>query len=235
LLPAESLRISIALLLLPSLKLAVSIGFAAAFISGLTSSVGLGFSEELLSDCFSGLADMDLSELGIEQNNNPRNYKLAWDYAQSTMKLVNESTSILNTKLNTLLGFNGILLRFALDLKGLNINVFGLPCYSCLALKIGVCVFSITSLLFIAWGLKTGRSGITVHVSDLLQRQWYYCDEENTYLYLTKTLRDGIEDLRQYRDKKAGAFDKSLTFLILAAVCLAINIILSSFAIEPKS
>jgi len=177
---------------------------------------------------------MDLSESSIEQNNNPPNYKLAWDYAQSIMKLVNESTSLLNTKLNTLLGFNGILLRFALDLKGLNITVSGLPCYLCLVLKIGVCVFSIGSLLFIAWGLRTGKSGVTVNVSDLLQRQWYYCDEENTYLYLTKTLRDGIEDLRQYRDKKAGAFDKSLTFLILAVVCLAINIILSSFGIEPQ-
>jgi hypothetical protein len=177
---------------------------------------------------------MDLSELGIEQEHNPRNYKLAWEYAQSIMKLVNESTSILNTKLSTLLGFNGLLLRFALDLKGLNITVFELPCYSCLVLKIGVCVFSIASLLFIAKGLKTGKSGITVHVTDLLQRQWYYCDEENTYLYLTKTLRDGIEDLRENRDKKAGAFDKALTFLILAAICLAFNIILSSFGIEPQ-
>ena len=177
---------------------------------------------------------MELSELDIEQKHNPRNYKLAWEYAQSTMKLVNESTTILNTKLSTLLGFNGLLLRFALDLKGLNITVSGLTCYSCLVLKIGVCVFSITSLLFIAWGLRTGRSGSTVHVTTLLQRQWYYCEEENIYLHLTKTLRDGIEDLRQFRDKKAGAFDKSLILLILAVVCLALNIILSAFGIEPK-
>ena len=171
--------------------------------------------------------------MDVEQNNNPRNYKLAWDYAQSTMKLANESTSILNTKLNTLLGFNGILLRFALDLKGLNITILGRPCYSCLVLKIGVCIFSIASLLFIAWRLKTGKAGSTVNPSELLQHQWYYCDEEDTYLHLTKTLRDGIEDLRQYRDKKAGAFDKGLTFLVLADICLAINIILSSFGIEP--
>ena len=175
---------------------------------------------------------MDLKS-SIEQNNDPKNYELAWEYSQAVLQLVHKSIDTLTTKLNTLLGFNGLLLRFALDLKGLNIDVLRLPCYSCLVLKIGVCIFSITSLLFIAQGLKTGKSGKIVDPSELLQRQWYYCDEENTYLYLTKTLRDGIEDLRQYRDKKAGAFDKSLTFLIFAAICLAINIILSSFGIEP--
>ena len=97
-----------------------------------------------------------------------------------------------------------------------------------------MCLFSITSIFFIVWGLKRGTAGYTVHPSELLQRQWYYCDEENTYLYLTKTLRDGIEDLRQFRDKKTKAFDKSLIFLILAVVCLAINIVLSSFGVEPK-
>jgi hypothetical protein len=178
---------------------------------------------------------MSIPESSVEQNNNPRNYKLAWDYAQSTMKLVNESISILNTKLNTLLGFNGILLRFALDLKGKNLIVEGFPCYSCLTLKICVCLFSITSIFFIAVGLKRGKAGYTVHPSELLQRQWYYCDEENTYLYLTKTLRNGIDDLRQFRDTKAKAFDKALTFLIFAAISLAMNIILSAFGIEPKT
>jgi hypothetical protein len=173
---------------------------------------------------------MNYSELNTDQqSNDPRNYKLAWDYTQSVMKLVNESINILNTKLNTLLGFNGILLRFALDLKGKDIMLSGSPCYSCLIFKIGVCIFSVASVLLIAWGLKTGKSGMTVHPRELLQHQWYYCDEEDTYLHLTKTLRDGIEDLRQYRDTKAKAFDTALTLLIISAMCLSINIVLASF------
>lgn len=63
------------------------------------------------------------------------NTNLVYEYTESLFKAINDSLDRLDSKIATVIALSGLILRFTLDLPGLN-SLEEMPCYSCLILKV---------------------------------------------------------------------------------------------------
>ena len=167
------------------------------------------------------------------------NIKLIYEYAEQALKDLDSSSSVLNTKLGAVLGFDVTCLRFSSDLPAksciiqmANIDA-SLICYSCFLLKIFTCLALLCSLFFGWSGFKAKTTGIIILPEELIEK----CIDisEDYYRHsIIKILNQSIQEVASARDETAKKLNRSVFFLLIAATLTAIDVILASI-IEVSS
>ncbi len=149
------------------------------------------------------------------------------------MEAVSQSINVLNTKLTTIIGFGGVLLKFAVDLPDASL-VFGIPgqstklgCLSCLILKITVCLLSTISICLAAIGLLAKEGGGIVRPRKLL-KEWLYEPDERCRLFIARTWRNAIEELDVLRADKARRLNQAILALSFASATFALDVIVAA-------
>jgi len=165
----------------------------------------------------------------IPQTEKHSNIKLIYGYTEYRLKLANDSLNALNTKLGSIIAFSGAAIGFSINLpnKGFGVVDGQLICYSCLVLKILVCLCLVISICISMMGFYP-KAGGGMTPPRLLMSENYYNSEEDCRLVITKTWLDTLDEFESMRDTKAEYVKKAIFALGGAAILAAINIMLAS-------
>lgn len=183
---------------------------------------------EPCEDCPCWLSDMENSS-ETPQVPEHSNIKLIYSYTEYRLKLVNDSLNALNTKLGSIIAFSGAAIGFSINLpnKGFGIITEQFTCYSCLILKILVCLCLVIAICISMAGFYP-KAGAGMTPPRLLMDNNYYGSEEECRLVITKTWLETLDELEHMRDIKAEYLKKAIFALGGAAILAAIDIILAS-------
>ena len=158
------------------------------------------------------------------------NIKLIYSYTEYRLKLANDSISALNTKLGSIIAFSGASIGFSINLPNKAFIVNSTDqyiCYSCLSLKILVCLLLVLAVSTSVLGFIPQAGGGMTPPSLLMQEN-YGDSDENCRLIITKTWIEALEELELLRDDKAELVKRAI-FALGAAACLAaFSVILAS-------
>jgi hypothetical protein len=157
----------------------------------------------------------DMSGEGQEGNN----LEVIQRYTESVHKTIADSISALDTKLTTVIGFSGVLIRFTNDLSICN-NWF-------VAVKITVCLLLIASVIFSAIGLAPRSSGAIVTPREL-REDFYYGKNEECRRYITDNLITAIEQMEKFRSRKRHWLFYGILFLTIGTVIFGLDIAIGS-------
>ncbi|NET00360.1 MAG: hypothetical protein F6K61_07210 [Sphaerospermopsis sp. SIO1G1] len=149
------------------------------------------------------------------------NTKLAYEYTESLLKDVNKSIDSLNTKMTTVIGFSGLLLRFSADLSD---NSY------CLYIKIAICVLLAIDICLCIIGLMPSPCGDVVSPEDLLDREWYYKSDERCRHYIASAWKGAIKQLELQARNKRECLRYAMLSLGLSIILFAISIIMEAIA-----
>ncbi|NJL55793.1 hypothetical protein HC928_11815 [bacterium] len=160
---------------------------------------------------------------------------LIFKNAQQSVKELDDSSNILNTKLSAVTGFSIILIKFVGDLpdQSLMINTPStgpsIYCYSCLIFKILSLFLLVTSTLISLRALlpKKGNDQI-ISPAEQVEKCLDLSADEYKLLFIEQYDRD-IESLVELRDWKARRLNWSGEALVASAVFSALDILLANF------
>jgi hypothetical protein len=161
-----------------------------------------------------------------EQNYKP-NSRLFYTYTESAIKLLNDSINALNSKLSTVIGFAGVLLRFGVDLPG-NIPIGDTQCLSCLILKVASITFAFLSILTAILGFLPQTVGTMAYPEDLLVDEYFEDTEENNRIRIVKTWLIGYQLILDSIDTKSAGLKHASIFLLFAAAAYALDSVIAS-------
>lgn len=154
------------------------------------------------------------------------NLDLIYEYTGSILKAVNDDTNTINAKLGTVIAFNGVLIRVAMDLPDRTLIINRLPCYTCLIIKVLVFSLLIASVWVSTSGLLTpGASSSVVKPSELLEN-WYGEESEVCKLFILKGLSQAVEGLDEERERKAKQLRRAIQLLATTVTLFAIGSLL---------
>lgn len=159
------------------------------------------------------------------------NIALIYNYTEYRIKLVNDSLNALNTKLGSILAFSGVAIGFSINLPNepfLLSSAEQYVCYSCLILKILVCL-ALGSAIFISTIGFYPQAGGGMTPPNILMEEYYEDSDESCRLVIVKTWLEALEELETMRDSKSEYVKKAVFALGGAAILAAINIMLASF------
>lgn len=153
--------------------------------------------------------------------------ELVSHYIEHSYKATTDSLNSLNTRLTTLIGFSGILLRFTIDLPEVIIHDFQLTPI----IKIIVSITLFIVILSLIMGLSPKASGSPYTGQELLDK----LSQKNTHDECTRFIilhRDKtIEDIDELRLQKTNNLKTSNRLIIIISIFLfALDIILNSCA-----
>ncbi len=162
------------------------------------------------------MAELDEESSDVNNlNNSTNNLDLIYEYTASILKAFDEDTKAINAKLGTIIAFNGVLIRISMDLPDQLTKIRGIPCYSCLIIKIVIFFLLICSIWISITGLKTRPSYSIVRPGELLDN-WYAVDSEICKIFIVKGLREAVEGVDRERAEKSNQLNRSLTSLAIA-------------------
>jgi hypothetical protein len=183
---------------------------------------------ELCEDCPCLFSDME-NFPEIPQVSEQSNIKLIYNYTEYRLKLANDSLNSLNAKLGSIIAFSGAAIGFSINLpnQGFGSTTEQLICYSCLILKILVCLSLIVAVCISMTGFYP-QAGGGMTPPHILMDEYYYDSEENCRLVIAKTWLETLDELESMRDTKARFVKKAIFALGGAAILAATDIILAS-------
>jgi hypothetical protein len=150
--------------------------------------------------------------------------ELVSHYIEHSYKATTDSLNSLNTRLTTLIGFSGILLRFTIDLPEVIIHDFQLTP----VIKIIVSIILFLVILFLIIGLFPKASGAPYTGQELLDK----LSQKDTYNECVKFIilhRDKtIEDIDKLRFQKTNNLKISNILIVISIFLFALDIVLSS-------
>ncbi|MBD1904083.1 hypothetical protein H6F53_01000 [Trichocoleus sp. FACHB-832] len=158
------------------------------------------------------------------------NISLIYSYTEYRIKLANDSINVLNTKLSSVLGFSATSIVFSINLPNqafIPNPSYSYLCYSCLIIKIAVCVFLAVTIFICVKGLIPKSLG-AMTPPEILMNEYYYDTDENCKLVITKTWIEALKEFEMLRDEKAKIANIAITALCGAALLAACSIILAS-------
>lgn len=157
------------------------------------------------------------------------NIKLIYTYTEYRLKLANDSLNALNTKLGSIIAFSGAAIGFSINLPNRQFSIVTeqLTCYSCLILKIFVCLCLAMAICISMIGFYP-QAGGGMTPPNILMDEYYYDSEENCQLVITKTWLESLKELELMRDTKAEFVKKAIFALGGAALLAATDVILAS-------
>lgn len=164
-----------------------------------------------------------------DDTDDSNNLDLIYEYTNSILQAVSADTNTINTKLGTVIAFDGILVRTAMDLPDHLLKINSYPCYSCLLIKVLVFSLLIISIWFGIRGLTTRPFASVVRPGELLDN-WYREDSEICKIFILKGLRQAVEGLDRERSEKSRALNRALILLALAASLYGIGALIPSLS-----
>ena len=152
--------------------------------------------------------------------------ELVSHYIEHSYKATTDSLSSLNTRLTTLIGFSGILLRFTIDLPEVVIYDFQLTP----VIKTIVSIILFLVILFLIMGLFPKASGSPYTGQELLDKlsQKNTCNECVKFIILHRD--ETIEDIDKLRLQKTSNLKISNILIVISIFLFALDIALSSCA-----
>jgi hypothetical protein len=157
------------------------------------------------------------------------NIKLIYSYTEYRLKLANDSLNALNTKLGSIIAFSGVAIGFSINLPNKQFGIATEPfiCYSCLILKILVCLCLVMAICISMAGFYP-KAGGGMTPPRILMNEYFYDSGENCRLVITKTWLETLDELESMRDTKAEYLKKAIFALGGAAILAAMDISLAS-------
>lgn len=146
------------------------------------------------------------------------NIGLIYEYTKSCLDGVNNSINSLNTKLSSVIGFSGVVLKFAGEIEGDEWSIMA---------KVAICILLSASIWSSLLGLKPKNVGDKVDPRELRQ-DFYYQPDEECRRYIVDNWNRAIEQLDKNRDEKQWYLNIAIVLFALASTLFAVNIILSS-------
>lgn len=163
---------------------------------------------------------------------NSSNIQLIYDYAQQALKELDDSSSVLNTKLGIVLGFDITLIRLLYGIPDNSLMIqlsnldLSLTCYLCLLLKVFAYISLMISLGFGLWGFRPVSSGLIVEPEELIDK-CLNISEEQFRISIINVWNQSIKEIAILRDRTARILSLAVFFLGLAGILSAFDIILS--------
>jgi hypothetical protein len=152
--------------------------------------------------------------------------ELVSQYIEHSYKVTTDSLNSLNTRLTTLIGFSGILLRFTIDLPEVTIHDFQLTPI----IKTIVSIILFFVILFLMVGLFPKASGSPYTGQELLDKLSQK-DTHNECIRFVILHRDKtIEDIDKLRFKKSHNLKISNVLIIISIFLFALDIVLNACA-----
>ncbi|MBD2066176.1 hypothetical protein H6F93_01305 [Leptolyngbya sp. FACHB-671] len=159
-----------------------------------------------------------MDNLTIEEQEQ-NNIDVIQQYTESAYKTVNDSINALDTKLTTVIGFSGLLIRFTSDLGAGNQWL--------VIAKISICLLLIASVLCSVVGLLPGQTGAIVTPREL-REDFYYKKDEECKRYITDNFINAIEQMDSFRDRKRRWLIRAILFLAVGTTGFGSDIAISS-------
>ena len=158
-----------------------------------------------------------VNEVGEEQKAN--NIEVIQRYTESVYKTIADSISALDTKLTTVIGFSGVLIRFTSDLSICN-SWF-------IAARVSVCLLLIGSVICGIVGLVPKPSGPIVTPREL-RDDHYYGKEEECRRYITDNLIIAVEQMDRFRAKKRSWLFYGILLLTIGTIVFGLDVAIGS-------
>jgi hypothetical protein len=175
------------------------------------------------------MAKLDEESNDVSNSNNlTNNLDLIYEYTTFILKAVDEDAKAINAKLGTIIAFNGVLIRISMDLPDQLTKIGGIPCYSCLIIKIVIFLLLICSIWISISGLKTRPSYGIVRPGELLDN-WYAVDSEICKIFIVKGLREAVAEVDREKAEKSNQLNRSLTLLAVAVTLYGFGALFPSF------
>jgi hypothetical protein len=152
-------------------------------------------------------------------NGKDSNVELIYNYTGSLYQATSNNLSSLNTRLATIIGFGGLLLRFSADLPDDNLWQTIIKLMTGLLISISVC-FSLA-------GFLSKASGSVVKPEALLKK-WYYSTDEECRLIIIREWAKTIEELNDLRKHKSDRLNLSVIFLVASVLFFGLSIWLTA-------
>jgi hypothetical protein len=165
---------------------------------------------------------MDDLEIDKEEHTNA---KLAQELTENTWKDLSNSVDTLSSKLATILGFGGVVLKFTNDLPGDTdyLRVIKACVCLCVITAIGLCTFGL---------IPRGSGKNMLTPDDLLETEWFYKPDWECRLRISRCIRDAIKGLEKVRTLRAECVFYAICSLATASTLFGISIILKTFQPE---
>ena len=144
---------------------------------------------------------------------------LIYSYTEGVLKSINQSIDDLNGRLIAVIGFSGVMLRFAKDLSPHSL-AYGLP-----TIKVLVCILFTIAIASSAIGLIP-KSTASVASPDTLLQKWYRETDEQCKLFILAGWEQAITQLVRMRGSKILASVIAATCLVIGTILYGINIAL---------
>ena len=151
------------------------------------------------------------------------NATLVYEYTLRYVEMMRTSYDRLNTRLSALVGFSGLLLKFAADLPS-----DAQTCPVCLLSKIGACLLLGVAVGLGVWGLYAKAIGTIVAPRFLLQDEEYVKPNELCKLTIAKNLSQAADDLSAARRVKARRLNWQIAAVVGAISMFLVNIIVDA-------
>ncbi|MBC6418058.1 MAG: hypothetical protein GDA44_04350 [Prochloron sp. SP5CPC1] len=170
------------------------------------------------------------------QKNYSQIITLIFENAQQSIKDLDSSINVFNTKLSAVTGFSVVLMKFVGDLPDQSLEITSsdtirsLSCYSCSLFKIISWILLITSTLisFIALLPKKVGNDRLISPAEQVEKCLDLSEDEYKLLFINQYDRD-IESLIEKRDWKARRLNWSGITFVGAAVLSALDLLLDIF------
>jgi hypothetical protein len=160
-------------------------------------------------------------------DSNHNNLDLIYTYTESILKAVNDDVNTINTKLGTVIAFNGVLVKVAIDLPDQKSIISGLNCYTCLVIKISICTLLLCSIWISTSALIPIVNSSIAKPSELL-KNWYTVDSEVCRLFILKGLSQAIEGLDEERERKSNQLSNGIRLIAGAFTLIVMGSLLIS-------
>ncbi|MGL5940718.1 MAG: hypothetical protein ACRC2S_10065 [Waterburya sp.] len=165
------------------------------------------------------------SSLDEEYENN---IALSYEYAEKSIKEVQDASNHINTQLGLLIGFNLTFIRFFINnLPNRIVNSDCLPCNSCWLLKILAYVFSVASIILCLVALYKTIEYSFIKLNVLVEN----CDRISNLelkLAILDTWDEKLGDFIKLAKQKKQLFNYSIILLLLSGLIAALNEIIAT-------
>lgn len=179
--------------------------------------------------------EQKIEDIGIDLERQKANAKLTYEYTKDTLKDVEASYNVVTTKLTTLLGFSGLLLKFASDLPELGWlqNVKMVTCASLVIATIacGIGLYPLSSKKKLKKGIEES-SYPSQERGESVDPDIYINDEEHDfmqpeasmYMQIASGLNETLKQVRKNRRFRVNCLIVATYSIGFSILCFAVSV-----------
>lgn len=148
------------------------------------------------------------------------NADLIYKYTQACVKRLQENVDVITGRLTTLLGFSGVLVKFAADMNS---------CEFLFIFKFLTIIFLLSTICTCLAGLITITAGRIISPEDLLREEVYGMDAETTRIYLIEGLIRHMKELEDVRNLRGQRLRTAVGLSVVAILIFGVHGIAQNF------